>query len=140
MSIGIGVENVALDPPQGEQVMVGGRNATRAEVVSDTPGFEGTFYVYRIDLGGGQTVAARTSDQGVGPYQENKDILDAMMDSLVFGSVATPTPEPTATRVASQLPNAALPAPAAPAPSTVMVLLTSLIAFTGAVLLAIRRR
>ena len=119
VSIGMGVENVAFDASEGEQVTVGGRDAIRVEAESDTPGFEGTFYVYRIDLGGGQTLASRTSDRWVGPYEENKQILDAMMGSLAFGASATPTAEPTttpaptpspsATPVATQLPDAALP-------------------------------
>lgn len=143
VAIGISVQNTAFDPSAGEQVTVGGRNAVRSETQSTTPGFEGTFYTYSIDLGGGQTLVAQTSDRWVGDYAENKQILDAMMGTLVFGAAATPTPTPapTATPVASELADAALPGSGtAFGASALTALLAAVLAVSSVRFLVMKRR
>ena len=88
IAVAIGVQQ---DGPQasGEQTTVGGRPATRIESVAAEGGFEpaGTqTYSYWIELSDGTWLVASTSDgpNWVGDYEENKAILDAMMESLTF--------------------------------------------------------
>lgn len=111
VSIGMSRSTSAFDASAGEQTTIGGRDAVRYESESTTPGFEGMYYIYSIDLGDGTTLTAQTSDRWVGDYEENKEILDAMMESLVFGTPATPTPTATATPEPTMLPDAAMDAP-----------------------------
>lgn len=100
-----GVANVAIaiglqagGPPaafDGEAITVDGRAAVRGEDVTpaDTDVPEGTrYYVYWIDLGDGSWLLASTSDgpTSVGDYDANRATLDAMMDSLDFGSASLP--------------------------------------------------
>ena len=144
VSIGISPGTDEFDASQGEQVTVGGQNAVRYESEVTTPGFEGTYYTYVIDMGDGTTLTAQTVDTWVGPYEENKEILDAMMESLTFGATqgeptdeATPTPEATAT----QLPDVAMPAPGGGVTATALLTaLTGLVALSAIGVLASRRR
>lgn len=136
VSIGISPGD-EFDPSQGEQVTVGGRDAVRYEAQVTTPGFEGLYYTYQIDMGDGTTLVAQTSDRWVGPYEENKDILDTMMESLVFGAMddATPSPTPTA------LPDAAVPPTSGSLSAGVLAtLLGTLVAACGVMVIGARRR
>ena len=141
VSIGMSRDRSAFDASAGEQTTVGGRDAVRYEAESTTPGFEGMFYVYSIDLGDGTTLTAQTSDRWVGDYEENKDILDAMMESLVFGAAATPTPQPTATPEPTKLPDAAMNAPVTGTSGTgVLAIVVAALFMASASVLAVKTR
>ena len=96
VAIAIGLQ--AGGPPAefaGEPITVDGHAAFRGEEVTpagaDVP--EGTrYYNYWIDLGDGTWLLASTSDgpTSVGHYDANRSTLDAMMDSLDFGSASLP--------------------------------------------------
>ena len=139
VSIGMSVENEPFDASEGEAVTVGGRDAVRQETEVTTPGFEGTYYTYRIDLNG-QRLVAQTVDTWVGDYEENKDILDAMMETLEFGTQATPTPAATPTPEATALPDAAMPANTGTGASLAAVaLFAGLLFASGLTVVAVRR-
>ena len=135
VSIAISSDHSAFDASADELVTVGGRQAARYESESTTPGFKGMYYVYSIDLGDGTTLAAQTSDRWVGDYEENKDILDAMMQSLVFGVQATPTPGPTT------LPDAAASVGSSLSPRTLLLgsVLAAIAVMSAAVVLIVKR-
>lgn len=124
--VAISIRNEASDPPQtGESTTVDGKPAiiiaSQTEVDSVEPA--GTrHYEYWIDVDDGWLVAS-TSDgpTWVGEYEENRSVLDAMMDTLSF---QTPG-----------LPDTALPVGGLPWPS-----LAGAASLVGAGLLAIRRR
>ena len=82
-------------PDAGEAKTVGGKPAVVVETVAETDGFEpaGTrHYSYWIELGAGEWLVADTSDGPayVGAYDENRAILDEMMDSLTFAQGTLP--------------------------------------------------
>ena len=145
VSIGFSPSSESLDGFEGEPTTVGGRDALISETEVTTPGFEGTYYTYRIDIGDGSTLSAQTVDTWVGPYAENKEILDAMMESLVFGTnqdeeSPAPMPDETATPSPTQLPDVAMPQPGTSAATMAATVLGALFVLSGFGLLAARRR
>lgn len=94
VSVAIGVQRSGPSDP-GTPTTVGGRPAVVTEAASPPNPVEpaGTLhYRYWIDLGGGEWLLAGTSDgpDWVGPYEENKATLDAMMDTLAFEQLTLP--------------------------------------------------
>lgn len=93
--VAISIRVEASDPPAtGEATTVGGKPAMIIASETETDGFEpaGTrHYEYWIDVDDGWLVAA-TSDgpTWVGDYDENRSILDGMMDSLAFRAPGLP--------------------------------------------------
>jgi hypothetical protein len=88
--------SVQQGPPEpGEPITVGGRPAVRVDSVSEADGFDpaGTrYHSYWIDLTGGTWLLASTSDAPtwIGAFDENRRVLDEMMESLTFGGVSMP--------------------------------------------------
>jgi hypothetical protein len=90
MAIAIGPEADGPDGALTPDTTVGGKPAYITETTVEEDGFEpaGTrHYDYWIELGPDTWLVAGTSDAPnfVGDYDENKALLDAMMDSLRFG-------------------------------------------------------
>lgn len=102
VAIGIGREATA-PRAEGEATTVDGEPAVILETEANEDNFDpaGTrYYQYWIDIGADWLVATTTDAPGwVGEYEDNKAVLDAVMDSLTFGA-ATPG-----------LPDTAMPAP-----------------------------
>jgi len=74
------------DASERSETTVDGFPATRIERPSDGPSIEpGTMATqYYIDLGDGETMIATTYDLEDFDYEINRDILDAMIESLTF--------------------------------------------------------
>jgi hypothetical protein len=93
VAIGIGREATA-PRAEGEATTVGGKPAIILETEAGDDSFDpaGTrYYQYWIDIGDDWLVAT-TSDgpTWVGEYEDNKDVLDAMMGTLTFGTTSLP--------------------------------------------------
>lgn len=89
MAIAIGVEGNGPQGAMTPDTSVGGKAAFITETVVEDDGFEpaGTrHYDYWIEFGPDAWLVAGTSDAPnfVGDYDENKAVLDAMMESLRF--------------------------------------------------------
>jgi hypothetical protein len=93
VAVGIGREATA-PRAEGEATTVGGRSATILETEAGDDGFDpaGThYYQYWIDIGDEWLVATTTDGPGwVGSYDVNKDVLDAMMRTMTFGTSSLP--------------------------------------------------
>jgi hypothetical protein len=93
VAIGIGREATA-PPAEGEATTVGGKPATMLETEAGDDGLDpaGTrYYQYWIDVGDEWLVATTSDGPGwVGSYEDNKDVLDAMMGTLTFGTSSLP--------------------------------------------------
>jgi len=101
--VAIGITPQRTEPEGGTATTVGGRPAVVTETQTVEDGMEpaGTrHYDYWIELGEGLWLVAGTSDAPnfVGDYEQNRETLDAMMDSLTFDERGV------------QLPDTALPA------------------------------
>jgi hypothetical protein len=93
VAIGIGREATA-PRAEGEATTVGGKPAIILETEASDDSFDpaGTrYYQYWVDIGDDWLVAT-TSDgpTWVGEYEDNKDVLDAMMGTLTFGTTRLP--------------------------------------------------
>ena len=93
VAIGIGREATA-PRAEGEATTVGGKPAIILETEASDDSFDpaGTrYYQYWVDIGDDWLVAT-TSDgpTWVGEYEDNKDVLDAMMGTLTFGTTSLP--------------------------------------------------
>ena len=93
VAIGIGREATA-PRAEGEATTVGGKPATILETEAGDDSFDpaGTrYYQYWIDIGD-EWLVATTSDgpTWVGQYDDNKVVLDAMMDTLTFRTTSLP--------------------------------------------------
>lgn len=95
IAIAIGAEHSG--PPGGRtpETTVGGKPAYVTETTTEEDGLEpaGTrHYDYWIEIGPDTWLVAGTSDAptSVGDYEDNKVVLDAMMDDLTFASPKLP--------------------------------------------------
>jgi len=93
--VAIGIGRDATAPPSaGAATTVGGKPATNLETEANDDGFDpaGTrYYQYWIDVGDEWLVATTSDGPGwVGSYEDNKDVLDAMMGTLTFGTSSLP--------------------------------------------------
>jgi hypothetical protein len=100
--VAVAIDTEASRPEGGTPTTVDGKTAFVMETETAEDGFEpaGTrHYSYWIELGPDRWLVAGTSDAAnfVGDYDENRAVLDAMMDSLEF--------------VEPQMPDTALPMP-----------------------------
>ena len=93
VAIGIGREATA-PRAEGEATTVGGKPAIILETEANDDSFDpaGTrYYQYWIDVGAEWLVATTTDAPGwVGDYDDNKAVLDAMMDTLSFAPGSLP--------------------------------------------------
>lgn len=93
--VAIGVGREATAPrAEGEATTVGGKPAIILETEANEDSFDpaGTrHYQYWIDIGGEWLVATTSDGPGwAGSYEDNKDVLDAMMGTLTFGTTGLP--------------------------------------------------
>lgn len=127
VAISIGREATPPDA-EGAETTVDGRRAIVLQTEASEDGFDpaGTrYYQYWIDMGDDWLVAG-TSDgpTWVGEFEDNAEILDAMMDSLTFGT--------------TRLPDTALPALAQPGAAAAAGLVTVMLAMGMAARAAVR--
>jgi hypothetical protein len=94
-SVAIGFQRVADEPPvagvmiRSETVTVAGHSATVREYEAEPGGFTapGTVvYEYLVPLDGGEVLVIGTDSSREGDYDEHRDVLDRMMETLSLDS------------------------------------------------------